>query len=73
MAAPTDFHSPSNTPRKVGRSSKKGWGRILFFTCLFGACLGAGLVAAGIFLIETKPVQDFIQTQVNTQIPGTLS
>lgn len=72
MAAPTDFHSPSNTPRNFGRSSKKGWVRILFFTCLLGVCLVAGLIAAGIFLIETKPVQDFIQTQVNTQIPGTL-
>nr|WP_321399456.1 translocation/assembly module TamB domain-containing protein [uncultured Desulfobacter sp.] len=73
MAAPTDFHTPSNTARNFGRSSKGGWVRILFFTCFLGAFLVAGLVAAGLFFIETKPAQDFIQKQVNAQIPGTLS
>jgi translocation and assembly module TamB len=73
MAVSTDFQTPSNTPRSSGRFVKRGWGRILLFTGLLGACLAGGLVVAGIFLIETKPAQDFIQKQVNTQIPGTLS
>ena len=73
MAAPTDFHTPSNTARNFGRPSKRGWVRIVFFTCLLGVCLGLGLVAAGLFFIETKSAQDFIQKQVNIQLPGTLS
>ncbi len=45
----------------------------MFFIFLLGGCLVAGLGVAGLLCIETQPVQAFIQRQINTAIPGTLS
>ncbi|NWH04439.1 translocation/assembly module TamB domain-containing protein [Desulfobacter latus] len=73
MAAPKDFQSPSKTPRSPGKFLQRRWFRVIFFTCLIGVCLLAGLVVASLFFIETRPAQAFIQRQVNTAIPGTLS
>ncbi|MDX9963249.1 translocation/assembly module TamB domain-containing protein [Desulfobacter postgatei] len=73
MAASTDFQAPPKTPRSSGRFFQRCWFRVIFFTCLLGVCLVAGMVAAGLFFIETQPAQAFIQKQVNKAIPGTLS
>ena len=73
MAAPTDFQVPPKTSRSSGNFSQRRWFRIIFFTCLLGVCLVAGLVVAGLFFVETQPAQAFIQKQVNKAIPGTLS
>lgn len=73
MAAPTDFQNLSVAPSKPGKSPERHWLRVIFFTCLLGVCLVAGLVVAGLFFIETRPAQALIQKQVNKAIPGTLS
>lgn len=74
MATPTDFQTPSSkTTRSPGKFLQRRWFRVIFFTGLLGLCLVTGLVGAGLFFIETKPAQDFIQKQVNKTIPGTLS
>jgi len=73
MTVPTDFQTPSKPPRSSGNFFQRRWFRGIFFTCLLGVCLLAGLVVAGLFFIETKPAQAFIQSQVNKAIPGTLS
>ncbi|WP_321492273.1 translocation/assembly module TamB domain-containing protein [uncultured Desulfobacter sp.] len=52
---------------------KRRWFRFVFFTFLTGFFLVAGLVAACCIFVETRPVQAFIQRQVNKTIPGTLS
>ncbi|HKL80928.1 MAG TPA: translocation/assembly module TamB domain-containing protein [Desulfobacter sp.] len=73
MTVPTDFQPPSNTPRSPGKFLQRRWFRVIFLTCLLGVCLVAGLVVAGLFFIETRPAQAFIQEQVNKMIPGSLS
>ncbi len=73
MATPTDSQTPSKTTRSPGKFLQRRWFRVIFFTCLLGVCLVAGLVVAGLFFIETRPAQAFIQKQVNKAIPGTLS
>jgi len=73
MAAPTDFRVPSVAPRNPGKSPERHWFRVIFLTCLLGVFLVAGLVVAGLFFIETRSAQAFIQKQVNKAIPGTLS
>ncbi|NDY70589.1 hypothetical protein DO021_02450 [Desulfobacter hydrogenophilus] len=73
MTAPTDFQIASKTTHSPGKFYQRRWFRVVLFTCLLGVCLVAGLVVAGLFFIETKSAQDFIQNQVNKAIPGTLS
>nr|WP_320014414.1 translocation/assembly module TamB domain-containing protein [uncultured Desulfobacter sp.] len=73
MTAPTDFQTPSKTTRSPGKFLQRRWLRVIFFTGLLGVFLVAGLLGAGLFFIETKPAQNFIQKQVNKAIPGTLS
>ena len=64
MTVPTDFQPPSNTPRSPGKFLQRRWFRVIFLTCLLGVCLVAGLVVAGLFFIETRPAQAFIQMEV---------
>ena len=73
MASPTDFQTPSKRSHSPGKPPGKPWFRAIFFTCLLVVCLVAGLVAAALFFIETRPVQSFVQKQVSNAIPGTLS
>lgn len=73
MAALTDFQTLPKPSRSSGNFFQKRWFRAIFFICLLGVCLAIGLVVSGFFFIETHPVQAFIQKQVNTVIPGTLS
>src|SRR6056297_2855790 len=73
MTVPTDFQPPSKTTRSPGKFLQRRWFRVIFLTCLLGVCLVAGLVVGGLFFIETRPAQAFIQKQVNKMIPGSLS